>query len=55
MKILQKWGLQQSGKLRPQEMKKMTWEISVIYLEAREECSKLVCNRRASQGSRWTR
>jgi hypothetical protein len=31
MRRLQKWRMQQSGKIRPQEMEKMTWEVNVIY------------------------
>jgi hypothetical protein len=48
-------NLQQSGKLRPQEMKKMTWEIMMIYPFAERNCSRGDCMNRASHCSSWTR
>jgi hypothetical protein len=35
--------------------KNMSWEVSVIFPLTRRECSELVCNRRTSQWSSWTR
>jgi hypothetical protein len=37
---LQNWSLQQSGKLRPQEMEKIARGIKLIYPSTRRKCSR---------------